>query len=136
MKSTIAATAALLVFGAAAAENVEDSDRLLCAAGKIMLCVEDGECFAASALDLDMPQFVVVDTRNKTVSTTKASGQNRSSPIQNVSRFGGRIFLQGIENDRAFSFVIEEDSGILTATVARDGVSISVFGACTDAKVD
>ena len=79
---------------------------------------------------------MVVDTRNKTVSTTKASGQNRSSPIANVSRFGGRIFLQGIENDRAFSFIIEEDSGVLTATVAHDGLSISVFGACTDANVD
>ena len=36
MKSTIAATTALLVFGvAAAAENLEDSDTLLCAAGRV-----------------------------------------------------------------------------------------------------
>lgn len=136
MKSTIAATTALLIFGAAAAENVEDSDRLLCAAGKVMICVEDGECFATSALETGVPQFVIVDTKAKTVSTTKASGENRSSPVENISRFGGRIFLQGIENDRAFSFVIEEDSGLLTATIARDGVSVSVFGACTDANVD
>ena len=43
--------------------------------------------------------------------------------------------MQGIENGRAYSFVIEQDLGLLTAALARDGVTLSVFGACTDARL-
>jgi hypothetical protein len=43
--------------------------------------------------------------------------------------------LQGIEERRVFGFVIDEDSGILTVSAARDGISVSFFGACTDANM-
>ena len=42
-------------------------------------------------------------------------------------------FLQGVETERAFSFVIDEASGRMTVAVSLDGMSVSVFGACTDA---
>jgi hypothetical protein len=101
-----------------------------------MLCVEDGECFQISVLDADAPQFLIIDTRKKTISTTEASGEKRESPVANMSRNGGRIFLQGVENNRAFSILIEEELGRFSAAVARDGITQSVFGACTDADID
>lgn len=78
-----------------------------------------------------MPEFVVIDLKKKTISTTKASEQNRSTPFTSISRSEGRIYLQGLESERAFSFVIDEASGRLTAAVARDGIAVNVFGACT-----
>ncbi len=45
------------------------------------------------------------------------------------------MIMQGIEQERAFGFVIDEASGLLTASVARDGLAVSVFGACTDADI-
>jgi hypothetical protein len=36
-----------------------------------------------------------------------------------------------LENGRAFSLVINESTGMLSAAVARDGKSVGVFGACT-----
>lgn len=36
---------------------------------------------------------------------------------------------------RAFSFVIDEATGHMTVAVSRDGLSVSVFGACTDADI-
>ena len=38
-------------------------------------------------------------------------------------------------NQRAFSFVIEEASGHMTVAIARDGLSVTVFGVCTDKDV-
>ena len=81
--------------------------------------------------ELDMPQFVVIDLKKKTVSTTKASGENRSTKVQ-TSSDETEIFLQGIENGRAFSFVIDQATGLLSAAISSDGATISVFGACTD----
>jgi len=97
------------------------------------VCFENGECCFAAPWELSIPDFVVIDTKAKTVSTTKASGQNRSTPFSSVIRSDGVIFLQGLESQRAFSFVIEEASGHMTVAIARDGLSVTVFGVCTDA---
>ena len=53
------------------------------------------------------------------------------TPIRSLSREDGLIVLQGIEAGRAFSFVIDEESGMVSVAVARDGLTVSIFGACT-----
>lgn len=125
----------LLVAGAAYADNVTDSDRMLCAAAEVVICVEGAECMTASPWEVDVPQFVVVDLKKKSISTTKASGENRSTPIQSMQQDDTAILFQGIERGRAFSFTIDKLTGILTVAVSRDGMTVSVFGACTDSDI-
>ena len=132
-KFKISAFVALAACSTAQADDVADTDRILCSASEIMLCVEDGECFQISVLDADAPQFLIIDTKKKMISTTEASGDKRESPVANMSRNGGRIFLQGVENNRAYSILIEEEMGRFAAAIALDGITHSVFGACTDA---
>ena len=117
------------------AENLSGVDEFVCSVSRISLCAETGECFDVQPWEIDMPQFVVVDTKRKTIATTRASDEQRSTSIANYHRDGGSIYLQGMEGGRAFSFVIDEATGLLTVAVARDGLSVSVFGACTDADV-
>lgn len=125
--------AALLVALPAWADDVSRSEKLLCSASRIVACFEGGDCAELMAEEIDVPQFVVVDTRAKRLATTRASGENRSTPIREISRADGLLFFQGIEQGRAFSFVVHELSGHLTVAVSRDGLSVSVFGSCTDA---
>jgi hypothetical protein len=80
-----------------------------------------------------VPQFIEVDFKSKMLSTTKASHEWRETPFKNHQRSEGLIFLQGVERGRAFSIVIEEESGLLSAAIARDQITVSVFGACTPA---
>ena len=108
---------------------------MLCSVSEVTLCAETGECFDVQAWEIDVPQFVVIDLKRKVIATTRASDVQKSTAIANFQREGGRIYLQGIEGGRAFSFVIDETTGLVTAAVARDGLSVSVFGACTDADV-
>ena len=135
-KLKISAFATLAACAAAQADDVTGKDRILCATTQVMLCVEDGACFQISVLDADTPQFLIIDTKKKMVATTRASGDKRESPVPNMSRVDGRIFLQGIENNRAYSLLIEEEFGRFSAAIARGGITISAFGACTDADVD
>ena len=58
-------------------------------------------------------------------------GQNRSTPIKNLERDNGKIVLQGFEKGRAFSFLITEKTGMASIAIAREGLAVSVFGACT-----
>jgi hypothetical protein len=123
--------AALGVSRLAAADDLAGQQFVLCTAVQATVCDDGGNCAIENPWDLNIPQFLELNLKDKTVSTTKASGENRSTPIRTLVREGGLIFLQGIEGGRAFSFVIEEDSGMLSAAVAREGKTVSVFGACT-----
>lgn len=78
-----------------------------------------------------MPEFVIIDLKKKSIATTKASGRDRATEISTVEKDDGVIYLQGIEGARAFSFVIDEVTGIMTVAIVRDGISVTVFGVCT-----
>ena len=135
MKPNLLAGALTLVASAAIADNVENSDRLLCSTARVVVCFEHAECIDMPAWEVNIPQFFIVDEKKLTISTTKASDENRSTPIRSLQREEGLIVFQGIEEGRAFSAVIDEATGILTAAISRDGTSVSVFGACTDAEI-
>ena len=134
-KNLAIASAMLAMTTIATAENVEGVDKMICAAAQAQICFETGECFAATPFELQVPDFILIDTKKRTVSTTKASGANRSTEFTHLTREDGLISLQGVEGGRAFSFVIEELTGQLTAAIARDGITVTVFGACTDSDL-
>lgn len=135
MRKTAMACTAILIATATSAENVAGVDEMICAAGQAQVCLETGDCYAATPWELSMPDFVLIDTRKKTISTTASSGENRSTEFTKVERSEGLIHLQGFEGGRAFSFVIHELTGRMTAAVTRDGLSVTVFGACTNADI-
>lgn len=135
MKRTVVAAAGLMVSGVAFADNLQGVDRLLCAVGEVVACVEASDCYPIHPSEVDVPEFVIVDVKGKLLSTTKASERNRQTAVQTVHRADGYIYLQGIDLGRAFSFVIDEATGHVTVAVSRDGVSVTVFGVCTNADV-
>ena len=132
MKKLMTAFAGLLISGLALADDISGVDEIICAATQVHICIENDSCYAATPAELDVPNFVVINTKKKTISTTEASDLNRSTSFTSVAKEGGLIYLQGIEGERAFSFVIDEATGLMTVAVSRDGLAVSVFGACTD----
>ena len=59
----------------------------------------------------------------------KASG----GPVSTASSLPAEndVCQSFLENGRAFSFVINEEIGMLSAAVPRDETTVTVFGACT-----
>jgi hypothetical protein len=127
----------ILVFAACSAaaalrgDDVRAKDHLLCSTVQVMECTPDGECRNQAPGDLNVPEFLEVLLKDKSVVTTKASGENRSSSIRSLFREGGLIVLQGLENGHAFSLVIDEASGLASESVVRNGGAVSIFGLCT-----
>jgi hypothetical protein len=122
---------ALAGAAAARADDLTGSDRLLCSAESIVVCYDDGTCETGDADALNVPKFIEVDLVAKRLSTTKASGLNRTSAIESLKRLDDLIVLQGVEKGRAYSFVIEQKTGDLTIAVAGPTRGVSAFGACT-----
>ena len=113
------------------ADNVKDSEVILCTSIQATVCYMDEDCEIGTPWNWNIPQFIEIDFAEKVLRTTKASGENRQTSFKNIEREAGLIFLQGVERGRAFSFAIEEDTGLVSIAVARNGVTVSVFGACT-----
>lgn len=131
-KLLLALALALLIRSApAAADDLTGAQSLLCTALQATLCSDEADCVTQSPWELNIPQFLELNLKDKRMSTTKASGEDRSTPIRTLEREDGLLFIQGIEMGRAFSFVISEKTGMLSVAVARDGKAVSVFGACT-----
>ncbi len=119
------------VSGGATAEDLTGADRILCAGVQATYCDTSGACEVGMPWQWNMPEFVEIDFEAKIVSTTRAVERFRQTPIRTLERGNGEIYLQGVENARAFSFVIDEASGVASIAIAADGMTISVFGACT-----
>jgi len=113
------------------ADDVTGADRLICASIQATACTVDEDCVMATPSDWNIPSFIEIDLAGKMLSTTAASGEPRATPIKHLEREDGLIMLQGSEAGRAFSFVVTEETGTISVAVARDGVTVSVFGACT-----
>jgi hypothetical protein len=125
--------AALLVAGVpAAADGLTGANRFLCSVVTVGRCDVDG-CRGDSPEGELIPQFIIVDLGAKLLSTTAASGENRSTPIEFLRREGGLLVLQGLQDGRAFSFVIGEKSGRASLAIAREELVVSVSAACTPA---
>ncbi len=127
------ATAALVmvVSQAAHADDLGGAETLLCAAVQAAVCFDDGECVVDLPWNLNVPEFIEVDLATKRLATTAASGENRATPIEHLSRGDGAIVFHGYEMGRAFSWVIDEQTGRATVALAADGGAVTVFGACT-----
>ena len=115
----------------ASADDVKDAEAILCTAVQATVCWIDGDCEIGAPWNWNIPQFIEIDFKEKVLRTTRASGENRQTPFKNIEQEGGLIFLQGVERGRAFSFVIDENTGRASIAVAREGITVSVFGACT-----
>jgi len=115
---------------AARADDLTGASRLLCSVVSVGRCDLDG-CTDDTPDGALIPQFVIVDLGAKLLSTTPASGENRSTPIESLRREGGLIVLQGLQNGRAFSFVIAEKSGNASVAIAREELVLAVSAVCT-----
>lgn len=130
---SLAVICTTLISADAFADNLTGADRFLCSALQATVCLADGECALVAPADLNIPQFIEVDTRAKTLATTAASGENRRTTASTVNRTDERLVMQGYENGRAFSLLVREPTGRASFASVADDRSVIVFAACTPA---
>jgi hypothetical protein len=132
----VALLTAAILSGSARAEDVSGRDRMLCTVQQVNQCAPFVECDTASPLDWGVPDFVVIDVAAKTLSTTASSERPRRSPVRHLERQDGQVFLQGVENGRAFTIVVVEATGELSAAVSKADLNLSIYGVCTPLPVE
>lgn len=123
--------AVLLITGPLCADDLTGADAFLCSAVQATQCEADGECSSGPPWTWKVPQFLEIDLKKNVIATTKASAEERTTPIRHKERSENKIFLQGMQLGRAFSFVIDEQTGMAAVAIAGEGMTVTVFAACT-----
>ncbi len=113
------------------ADDLTGSRSFLCAASAAAKCTHDGECVVDEPWIFNVPDFVKVDLKAKLISSTDTSQEARETAIRNIERADGLIVLQGMQNRRAWSWVIDEYTGEGVMTFADEDRAVALFGACT-----
>jgi hypothetical protein len=117
--------------GLVVAGDFDGSKPLICALIETFECAVGEECQRALPSDIDVPQFLKLDFKRKKISGTTEDGESRTSPIESMIHLDGNLILQGVQNGRAWSMVINESTGKCIISASDDQTGFIVFGACT-----
>ena len=110
----------------ALAADFDGTKPLICSSIEAHDCELGVTCLRSVAEDLNVPQFIRMDFTKKTL-----SARGKTSQMQGYQRSQGMLIVQGVENNRAFSITINEQSGKLVGAIAADEEGYMIFGACT-----
>lgn len=124
----IGALMGIAMFAATAlAAPMDGSAPMLCGLSSVVECSRKGECERSSADEAQVPPFVRVNIPQRILSSVDGA---RTSPITAVQRTNGRLMIQGMQNERVWGVVIDEQTGQMMATVGEHDGAIVVAGAC------
>lgn len=127
MKLAIAVLSSALA-AAAHADPLDASKPLDCAIAEAAECDGAAQCSDVSVAELQMPEVVGVDFAGRQLASPDGA---RTSPIAAVETLETSLVLQGHQNGRGWTMVIERATGHLSATIADADGAIVLAGACT-----
>ena len=120
--------AALALALGAHAEGVDATKPLSCAFAEAAECDEMAECSDVTLEQIGLPGTVRVDFAGKQL--VSADGQ-RTSPIHAVETLEAVVLLQGHQNGRGWTIVLDRATGHLSATIASGEGAFVLAGGCS-----
>lgn len=116
--------------GVSAAE-LDGSAPLICATHETAVCELRKDCTQGPPESVNLPRFIRIDVSQSSVTSVRASGEERTSAIGSSSTNGGFLVLQGSDGSVAWSATIEQANGNMTLTASGEQMAFVAFGACT-----
>lgn len=113
------------------AEDFDGSKQLLCATTEAYECDAGQSCKKVSIADINLPQFLHVDFKQKHIRGTREDGETKTTDINNMAKLPDRLILQGMQNGLAWGMIITEPQGKMVLTAAGPQTGFAAFGACT-----
>ncbi|HEY8153678.1 MAG TPA: hypothetical protein VII72_06070 [Myxococcota bacterium] len=115
---------------AARADGLDASRPLTCSISEAAECDGVAACSDVTLEQIDLPALWRVDFAAKQLSSQ--DGQ-RTSPIAALETLDGALILQGHQNGRGWTLVVERAAGHLSASAADAEGAFVLAGSCTAA---
>ncbi len=114
----------------ASAENI-----YLCAINDVYECVSVTGCSRISLETANLAAVMVLDVENKTLKSAPLGQEARTADLDSLTVADKLILLHGIGKNaptpRAFSALIDTETGKLSAGVSTPDASLAITGKCT-----
>jgi hypothetical protein len=117
----------LLLPADAWAEGIDGATPLVCDLVDAALCDGVASCGDVEFAEIDLPPVYTVDFEARRLASE--DGQ-RTSPIASQELLDAALVLQGLQNGRGWTMVIDRASGHLSATIADAEGALVIAGAC------
>jgi len=128
-RSYLAAAILFVAPLAAAAQTTDWPASVVCSLGDVTICTTAG-CHQAALDTLDLPQLIRFDLKTGVMLAVTPEDFGRRSSFKIIETSDTKIVLQGYENGRAFSAVLDEP-GTLAISASSNGTTFSLFARCT-----
>jgi hypothetical protein len=112
----------------ARAAGLDGSAPLVCDLTKAAECDGVAACSGVAMEQIDLPSVILVDFAG---SRLASAGDERTSPITAVEKLDDVLVLQGRQNGRGWTMVIDRATGHLSATLADVEGAFVLAGACS-----
>jgi hypothetical protein len=122
------ALALVLVGAGASAEGLAGTGTLSCAVASAAECDEAAQCHAVTLEQISVPDALRIDLDARRL--TSADG-SRTSPISAIEVLEAVLVLQGHQEGRGWTVVIDRASGHLVGTLADVEGSFALAGGCS-----
>jgi hypothetical protein len=132
-RSSLMTSILLLLPLAASAQAPDWPAAIVCALGDPTICTPEG-CHQASLDTLDVPRLVRLDLVEGVMHAVTPQHSGRRSTFKVIERSETKLVLQGYENGRAFSAVLD-NPGTLAISASTEETNFSIFAVCTDLKL-
>ena len=126
--ATVVMALLLLLPIRASGEGVDGKTPLVCDLVKASQCDGVASCASTDFADIDLPPVYLVDFAAKRLASE--DGQ-RASPIASQELLDAVLVLQGSQNGRGWTMVVDRATGHLSATIADAEGALVIAGACT-----
>jgi hypothetical protein len=117
--------------GPAGAAELDGSAPILCALMGVTECDRWGLCEGIEGTSMGLPPFVRVNVGGKALEPLDGSGRKTAIHSSMLVKEPARLILQGGEQGRAWSVVIDQKTGEMTAAIADHDGGFLIAGACT-----
>jgi hypothetical protein len=132
----LAASAVLALSLAGPATGAEEEPmitgkkNLVCASQNIVVCGEGANCLQGTASDFELPTFMFVDFKSKSI---RAVGEDSAvtSPVKTYEVTDQTLIMQGYENHRGWTAAVNRMTGGFTVSATGPDMNFTIMGVCT-----
>jgi hypothetical protein len=125
---SLALAAAFIFPRVALAQSLDASKPLRCALAEASECDLAAACTDVTMEQIELPDELRVDFAAKQLTSADSK---RASPIQAVESLDDVLVLQGHQNGRGWTMVVDRASGHLSASLASSEGAFVLAGGCT-----
>jgi len=121
---------AVLSASATLAGDFDGSVPLICAITEVLACDEANGCAERLPEELNLPEFIRMDAQTRPIREVGEGEGLRETQILHHDSVDGSLLMYGGEEGRAWSMVMNQETGDLSGGISGDGFTLVLFGSC------